>query len=77
MDWGMVDTLIRIATPGLIAWNAYLFSRSQTNRDLIHALELHIAKKYSSTEDLEKMFDRLEQRLEKRLDQFIKTLNKD
>ena len=76
MDMAVVDTLIRIIVPFLIGWNVYLFNQGQRNREELNKFRLHVAENYIIKADLQKMIDDMEDRLEKRLDTFFKTINK-
>ena len=76
MDRALIDTLVRIAVPFLVAWNVYLFNQSQINQDEIHKFQLHVAQNYTSKEDLQMMLDDLEVRLEKQLNAFVKAMQK-
>ena len=76
MDMTVVDTLIRIIVPFLIGWNVYLFSQGQKNKEELNQFRLHVAENYTIKADLQKMVDDLEDRLEKQLNTFFKTINK-
>ena len=76
MNQALVDTLIRIAMPFLVTWNIFLFNQSQTNQDELHKFQLHVAQNYTSKVDLEKMLTGLEERLEKQLNNFFKTIDR-
>lgn len=76
MDMAVVDTLIRIIVPFLIGWNVYLFNQGQKNMDALNEFRLHVAENYTIKADLQKMVDDLEDRLEKQLNTFFKTINK-
>ena len=76
MDMTVVDTLIRIIVPFLIGWNAFLFNQGQKNKDALSQYKLHVAENYTSKADLQKMLDDLEDRLEKQLVTFFKTMTK-
>lgn len=80
----LMDALIlfaRFVWPPLLAWNVYLHreiqkSRSeiQSGKDAVAALRLHVAEHYTGKKDLEKMFSDFEQRIDRRIDQLVKTL---
>ncbi|WP_257293647.1 hypothetical protein [Endozoicomonas sp. YOMI1] len=76
MDLTLIDTLIRIAVPFLVTWNVFLFTQSQRNKDNLHHFQLHVAENYIGKADLEKMIQRLEERLEKQLNSFFKTISR-
>lgn len=77
MDVALIDTLIRIAVPGMIGWNIYLFSHIQRNKDELHQFRLHVVENYINKEDLKEMLGSLEGRLEKQLKNFLTTINKE
>ncbi|GFM37732.1 hypothetical protein [Desulfovibrio psychrotolerans] len=71
----------RFIWPPLLAWNIYLHREIQKSnadiqkgKDAIGALRLHVAENYAGKKDLEKMFSDFEQRIDKRIDQLVKTL---
>ncbi|WP_067522431.1 hypothetical protein [Endozoicomonas ascidiicola] len=76
MDLALLDTLIRIAVPFLVGWNVFLFNQSQRNKDALHTFQLHVAESYTSKADLQKMLTSLEERLEKQLSNFFKTIHR-
>ena len=76
MDLALIDTLIRIVVPMLVAWNIFLFSQTQKSKDELHKFQLYIAEHYTSKEDMEKMLQKLEVQLEKQLNNFFKTIHR-
>lgn len=71
----ILDILMRIAFPLIIAWNTYLFSLCNRNKDALHRFQLHVAENFTSKSDLQKMIDDMEVRLEKQLSTFLKTIH--
>lgn len=70
-----VDYFLRYLWPLLLAWNVYLYRRTQANKDDLFGFRLHVAENYTSKEDLKEMLSALEERIDKRLNQFIVTIN--
>lgn len=64
----------RYIWPPLLAWNVYLHRVGQKNKEAVAEMRLHIAENYSGKRDLEKMFGDFEQRIDRRIDQLVKTL---
>ncbi len=73
----LLDDLLRIAVPCLLAWNVFLFKQGQANREALHQFQLEVAQQYAGKQDLEKMLAALEERFEKQLERFIQTINRE
>jgi len=57
--------------PAVLAWNVFLYQHVQATQMAIYEDRLTIAREYTSKKDLEKMFDDLENRIDKRLSEMI------
>jgi len=54
-----------IAFSLITAWNTYLHSSMQANRDGVQEVRLEMAKNYVSTEDMDKFISRMEKRFDR------------
>ena len=74
MDQGTELNILLYVVGFLVAWNVYLFKRTLDNERQKSEFELKVAESYTSKEELKEMINRLENRQEKQLDSFLKSI---
>lgn len=67
----VVGLLARFVWPVVLAFSVFMYAELQGVKVDLASLNLKIAEEYATKEDLQDMLDRLENRLNKRLDQVV------